>query len=160
LLEERLALALRHAESSGGGLAVCYLDLDRLKVVNDALGHAAGDALLRGFAERLTRCLRREDTVARVGGDEFVLLLPAVRTRKEGAKVAQKVFDGIGRGIQVEGQELYVTISMGVALYPQDGTDGAALQRRADEALYRAKQLGRNRCRFAAQLPVDAGAAR
>jgi diguanylate cyclase (GGDEF)-like protein/PAS domain S-box-containing protein len=148
LLEQRLAAALRHAERGGGGLALLYLDVDRLKEINDTLGHDAGDALLRGLGDRLTNCLRREDTVARVGGDEFVVLLPAVRTRQEAAGVAQKLLKAFANGFRIEGHEVHVTASLGIALYPEDGSDAAALRRQADAALYRAKQLGRNTYRF------------
>jgi diguanylate cyclase (GGDEF)-like protein/PAS domain S-box-containing protein len=148
LLEQRLAAALRHAERGGGGLALLYLDVDRLKTINDTLGHDAGDALLRGLGERLTHCLRREDTVARVGGDEFVVLLPAVRTRQEATGIAQKLLKALANRFQVEGHEIHVTSSLGIALYPEDGRDAGTLRRRADAALYRAKQLGRNTYRF------------
>ncbi|HXO26295.1 MAG TPA: diguanylate cyclase [Thermoanaerobaculia bacterium] len=148
LLEQRLAAALRHAERGGGGLALVYLDVDRLKAINDTLGHDAGDALLRGLGDRLTSCLRREDTVARVGGDEFVMLLPAVRTRQEATGIAQKILKALAKRFQVEGHEIQVTASLGIALYPEDGRDAATLRRRADAALYRAKQLGRNTYRF------------
>jgi len=148
LLEQRLAAALRHAERGGGGLALVYLDVDRLKAINDTLGHDAGDALLRGLGDRLTSCLRREDTVARVGGDEFVMLLPAVRTRQEATGIAQKILKALTKRFQVEGHEIQVTSSLGIALYPEDGRDAATLRRRADAALYRAKQLGRNTFRF------------
>jgi diguanylate cyclase (GGDEF)-like protein/PAS domain S-box-containing protein len=148
LLEQRLAAALRHAERGGGGLALLYLDVDRLKAVNDTLGHDAGDALLRGLGERLTHCLRREDTVARVGGDEFVVLLPAVRTRQEATGIAQKILKALAARFQLEGREIQVTSSLGIALYPEDGRDAATLRRRADAALYRAKQVGRNTYRF------------
>jgi diguanylate cyclase (GGDEF)-like protein/PAS domain S-box-containing protein len=148
LLEQRLAAVLRHAERGGGGLALLYLDVDRLKEINDTLGHDAGDALLRGLGDRLANCLRREDTVARVGGDEFVVLLPAVRTRQEAAGVAQKLLKALANGFQLEGHEVQVTASLGIALYPEDGSDAAALRRQADAALYRAKQLGRNTYRF------------
>jgi diguanylate cyclase (GGDEF)-like protein/PAS domain S-box-containing protein len=156
LLEERLSLALDHAGKSGSGLAVLYLDLDHLKVINDTLGHDAGDALLRGLAEGVTGCLRREDTVARIGGDELVVLLPAVRTQGEAARVAQKILEAIAKGFEFEGHELFVTASAGIALFPQDGTDAGVLQKRADDALYRAKQAGRNAYRFSdAQAPAS-----
>jgi len=158
LLEQRLALGLSHAESTGGGLAVFYLDLDRLKAINDTLGHDAGDAVLRCLAERLTHCIRRGDTVARVGGDEFVVLLPGVRTHQEAARVAEKILETIANPFQIEGQEIYLTASLGIALFPHDGTDAATLQKRADEALYRAKELGRNTYRFASQAPAEPGA--
>ena len=156
LLEQRLAAALRHAESAGGGLALLYLDVDRLKTINDTLGHDAGDALLRGLGERLTQCLRREDTVARVGGDEFVVLLPAVRTRQEATGIAQKILKALAARFQIEGHEIDVTSSLGIALYPEDGRDAATLRRRADDALYRAKRLGRNTYRFTASAAEDA----
>jgi len=151
LLEQRLAAALRYAERGGGGLALLYLDVDRLKEINDTLGHDAGDALLRGLGDRLANCLRREDTVARVGGDEFVVLLPAVRTRQEAAGVAQKLLKALANRFQLEGHEVHATSSLGIALYPEDGSDAAALRRQADAALYRAKQLGRNSYRFSTE---------
>jgi diguanylate cyclase (GGDEF)-like protein/PAS domain S-box-containing protein len=160
LIEENLALALRRAEQTGSSVALLYLDLDRLKAINDTLGHDAGDALLRGLADRLTRCLRREDTVARVGGDEFVVLLPAVRTEEEAGKVAEKILEHVARRFHVAGHEVYVTCSVGIALYPQDGSDAELLQKRADDALYRAKQLGRNAYRFASRESQELAAKR
>ncbi|HXO42526.1 MAG TPA: diguanylate cyclase [Thermoanaerobaculia bacterium] len=148
LLEQRLTAALRHAERGGGSLALVYLDVDRLKAINDTLGHDAGDALLRSLGDRLTSCLRREDTVARVGGDEFVVLLPAVRTRQEATGIALKILKALAARFQLEGREIQVTSSLGIALYPEDGRDAATLRRQADAALYRAKQLGRNTYRF------------
>jgi diguanylate cyclase (GGDEF)-like protein/PAS domain S-box-containing protein len=160
LLEQRMALALGHAERSGGSLALIYLDLDHLKMINDTLGHDAGDAVLRGLAQRLTHCLRREDTVARIGGDELVMLLPAVRTRQEAAGIAEKILKAIAKRFEVEGQEIDVTCSLGIALYPEDGKDAAALRKRADGALYQAKQLGRNIYCFCAEEPAGPAARR
>ncbi len=143
LLAQRAELALALAARHHIGLAVLFLDLDRFKEVNDALGHVAGDALLAQVAARLQALVRAEDTVCRLGGDEFVLLLP--EADQEGAlRVADKVLVAFRQPFAVAGHALNATASVGIALYPHDGVDFAELLKNADAALYRAKHEGRN----------------
>jgi len=144
-LGDRLGLEIAHARRNRESLALLYLDLDGFKEVNDALGHHAGDALLRGVAERLRRVLRGGDTVARLGGDEFVLVLPGISGADEARRVGQKILEALRVPFGFEGRELSASASIGLALYPRDGEEPETLLRRADKAMYRAKQLGRGR---------------
>jgi len=120
------------------------MDLDRFKYVNDTLGHSLGDELLRKLAVRLRSVLREGDTIARMGGDEFTVLLADIGTAADAAKIAQKLLDTVDEPTGVEGHELYVTTSIGIALYPDDGDTAEALLKNADSAMYRAKEAGRN----------------
>ncbi len=147
-LRDRMHVALAQARRNGRGLALMFLDLDHFKVVNDTLGHPVGDRLLKEVGERLKECVREDDTVARVGGDEFVLLLPSVRHAEGAARIARKLLDRIEELFQVDGHELSVTTSVGIALFPQHGDDDEALLRSADAAMYRAKEQGRNGYQF------------
>jgi diguanylate cyclase (GGDEF)-like protein/PAS domain S-box-containing protein len=140
-LTHELARARRH---DGRRLAVLFLDLDQFKVVNDTLGHAAGDRLLIEIAGRLRQTVRESDTVARVGGDEFTFLLPGIDRAEDAARAAQKILDAVSRPIEVGGHPLYVTTSIGISLYPADGEEPEALLSSADIAMYRAKEQGRN----------------
>ncbi len=143
LLAQRAELLLALAARHRGNLAVLFIDLDRFKEVNDALGHAEGDALLLQVASRLKTLVRAEDTVSRIGGDEFVLVLP--EADQEGALcMAEKVLAAFRQPFLVAGHSLRVTLSVGIALYPDDGRDFGTLLRNADAALYRAKQQGRD----------------
>jgi len=144
LLYQRLTEALARARHDGRGLAILFLDLDQFKVVNDTLGHAAGDRLLQDVAGRLRRVVGEGDTVARVGGDEFTLLLPGIAAGPEATRVAQRLLDAIALPAEVEGRRLYATTSIGISLFPADGDDPETLLTRADIAMYRAKELGRN----------------
>ena len=148
LLGDRAAQTILAAARSRGMLAVLLIDLDRFKLVNDSLGHRAGDALLRAVAERLSNTLRREDTLARLGGDEFVLLWDGLKTAQDAALVAQRVQAILQRPFTLEGRALNVTASVGVAIYPEDGRDFSELLKNADTALYDAKDSGRNGFRF------------
>lgn len=155
LLDDRLLQALSRAERSRESLAVCYLDLDGFKAVNDRLGHAAGDRLLCEMAQRLQACVRAQDTVARLGGDEFVLLLPAPGEPAELEAVLSRVSTDLSRPVLLDGQSAQVSASMGVALYPQDGHQADALLAQADRAMYQAKRQGRQRvCYSGAALPA------
>ncbi|PYQ21263.1 MAG: hypothetical protein DMF79_08595, partial [Acidobacteria bacterium] len=147
-LRERMHPALAQARRSGRGLAVMFLDLDHFKVVNDTLGHPVGDRLLQEVASRLRECVREDDMVARVGGDEFILLLPSVRHAEGAARIARKLLDRIEDVFDADGHELSVTTSVGIALFPQHGEDEETLLRNADAAMYRAKELGRNGYQF------------
>ncbi len=145
LFYDRLTQALNLARRDERGLAVLFLDLDQFKLVNDTLGHAAGDRLLVEIARRLQNSVRDSDTVARVGGDEFTLLLRNVDDGGDAARAAQKVLEAIARPAEVDGQRLYVTTSIGISTYPADGEEAEALLTNADIAMYRAKELGRSR---------------
>jgi diguanylate cyclase (GGDEF)-like protein len=125
-------------------VAVGYLDLDLFKHLNDTFGHLFGDLVLQQVALRLCRCLREGDTVARMGGDEFTLLLPNVSGVREAAGVAERLFDVLRQPMLIEQREFCITISLGLSLFPQDGTDAAELLRKADQAMYRAKGTGKN----------------
>jgi diguanylate cyclase (GGDEF)-like protein/PAS domain S-box-containing protein len=144
LFNDRLSMAVAHAHRSRQRLAVLFLDLDRFKVINDSLGHGVGDRLLQSVSERLLGALREGDTVARLGGDEFTLLLPAVHRAVDVAKVAEKLLEALREPFPVDGQELFVTGSVGIALYPDDGLDPETLIKNADAAMYRAKDQGRD----------------
>jgi len=144
LFLDRLQVALAHARRHGGTVAVMFLDLDQFKLINDTLGHGAGDRLLKGVADRLRACVREVDTVGRLGGDEFTLLLPEVGRGEDAAKIAEKILDAVGRPFQLDGRELFVTTSIGIGVHPSDGDDPETLLKSADSAMYRAKELGRN----------------
>ncbi|HWP59396.1 MAG TPA: EAL domain-containing protein [Candidatus Acidoferrales bacterium] len=148
LFNDRLAQALAQAYRSRQMIALMFLDLDRLKAVNDTLGHAMGDRLLQAVSERLKGCLREGDTIARLGGDEFLLLLQGVAHLEDVAKVARRLLDALKPSFYCEGQELHTTASIGIAIYPNDSKDADSLMRNADTAMYRAKELGRNNYQF------------
>jgi diguanylate cyclase (GGDEF)-like protein len=148
LFHERLGLALAHARRSDSILAVLFLDLDRFKVVNDSLGHAAGNQLLQGVAARLQKGRKPADTVARLGGDEFGLLLPDVASFDEAAEVAEAVLEAFREPFVVGRQQLHVSPSIGIAHFPHDGLEPERLLRNADAAMYRAKDRGRNTYRL------------
>jgi diguanylate cyclase (GGDEF)-like protein len=124
------------------------MDLDKFKHVNDSFGHAAGDALLREVAARLKRAIRAEDTAARVGGDEFAVVLAQISHAGDAAVVAQKIIESMAAPMLLEGHEHVVTVSIGITLYPADGAEAGQLLRNADAAMFRAKQAGRNCFRF------------
>jgi diguanylate cyclase (GGDEF)-like protein/PAS domain S-box-containing protein len=143
LLQDRALHALKLAHRSGEPLALMFIDLDHFKNVNDSLGHAIGDRLLEGLAARFTATLRDQDTLSRMGGDEFVLLLPGTDATGA-AHVAQKLLLATRQPFQIDHHELTITPSIGIAVYPLDGDDFGALAKCADAAMYRAKQGGRN----------------
>jgi diguanylate cyclase (GGDEF)-like protein len=145
LFIDRLSLALVQAHRDSRKLAVLFLDLDRFKLINDSLGHAVGDELLRAMGERVHEAVREGDTLARLGGDEFTLLLPGVHNAPEAARVAQKLLETVRPPFQIQGREVYVTTSIGISIYPDDGLDAESLIRSADIAMYRAKEQGRDR---------------
>jgi diguanylate cyclase (GGDEF)-like protein/PAS domain S-box-containing protein len=160
LFRDRITVALAHARRSRRAVAVMFLDLDQFKLVNDTLGHTVGDGLLRGAADRLVECVRADDTVARMGGDEFTILLSDIPDMRAAATVAQKVLESISRPIDVDGHELFITTSIGIALFPDDGMDTETLLKNADRAMYRAKEMGRNNYQFATRGAVEASAGR
>ena len=144
LFRDRLTVALAHAKRQKAPLAVMFLDLDRFKYVNDTLGHSLGDELLRAVAARLRAVLRDGDTIARMGGDEFTILLADLKSDDDASRIAQKLLETIAHPVSVDGHELYVTTSIGIALFPNDGDSAEALLKNADSAMYRAKEAGRN----------------
>jgi len=145
---DRLELALGQARRNKLRVAVLFVDLDRFKTVNDSLGHAVGDALLREGARRLAGCLRAGDTVARVGGDEFAVVLTELARPEDARAVAQKMLEAVAAPMQLEGHQIYVTASAGIAIYPDDGAEGDVLLRNADAAMFSAKEAGRNKVQF------------
>lgn len=149
-LDDHLKYAISLAKRSNEHLAVMFIDLDHFKDINDTLGHSVGDALLTQLSGRLTSALREGDSVSRLGGDEFILLLPDVDEIGT-AKVAQKLLEIIEEPYRVDQHELYLTASIGIAFYPGDGTDLDTLSKNADSAMYRAKNEGRNCYRFFTQ---------
>jgi diguanylate cyclase (GGDEF)-like protein/PAS domain S-box-containing protein len=148
LLDEHLQLALREARRSGTKVAVIFMDLDYFKTVNDTLGHATGDILLCQAAERLGSCVRDIDTLARQGGDEFVVVLQGIRHAQDAARVAAKLIDAMDQPFDLNGQRAHISASAGITLYPDDGGDTQSLYRNADLAMYRAKSAGRNNFQF------------
>ncbi|MEM7022909.1 MAG: EAL domain-containing protein [Pseudomonadota bacterium] len=145
LFDDRLTVALRHAARHGEMVAVLFLDLDRFKMINDTLGHTIGDSLLVAVSRRLRSSVREDDTVARMGGDEFIFILRGLRSSEDAVKPAQKILAAIRPPFHLQSHEMHVTASIGVALYPNDGAAPDQLLRSADVALYRAKDAGRNR---------------
>jgi diguanylate cyclase (GGDEF)-like protein/PAS domain S-box-containing protein len=150
LFRDRIGVAQAHAKRNGRCVAVMFLDLDQFKLVNDTLGHTVGDRLLQAIASRLVNCVRAEDTVARMGGDEFTILLVDLSDRRNAGSVAQKVLDAVRHPVRIDEHELYVTTSIGIAIYPEDGDDAEALLKNADRAMYRAKEAGRDNYQYAA----------
>ena len=144
LFKDRLTVALSHAHRENSRLAVLFLDLDRFKVINDSLGHNIGDQLLQAVAARVQACVRESDTVARLGGDEFTVLLPRLQRSDDAAPIAQKIIEAIRHPFHIEGREFFTTTSIGISLFPEDGTDAEALIKNADTAMYQAKELGRD----------------
>jgi len=148
LFEERLTHAIVHAKRLGRKVAVMYLDLDRFKLVNDTLGHNAGDEVLKMVAERIVANVRANDTVARMGGDEFALVLEEVDDVRDVGRVARKLLDEVGRAIDIVDRQIFVTPSIGISIYPDDGTEAEDLILLADQAMYGAKSRGRNVFQF------------
>jgi diguanylate cyclase (GGDEF)-like protein len=148
LLDDRLRQALFAAQRRDARVAVMMVDLDRFKQVNDALGHRAGDSVLREVAHRLTGCVRKADTLARHGGDEFVVVLSDLQMESDCQVVAEKILRALEAPFRVDGREFSIGASIGISLFPADAGDGEALLRNADVAMYRAKQLGANNYRF------------
>jgi diguanylate cyclase (GGDEF)-like protein/PAS domain S-box-containing protein len=148
MFNHRMPGLLAHARRTGETLAVIFLDLDRFKSINDSLGHDIGDQLLNQATNRMLGCLRQEDILARWGGDEFTLCLPNLRSNEDVARICQRMLDAIRQPFAIEGHSLQISISIGIALFPQDGDDLGSLLRNADSALYRVKEAGRDHYRF------------
>lgn len=157
LFRDRITVALPHARRNQRTSAVMFLDLDEFKLVNDTLGHTVGDRLLQVIAARITECVRAGDTVARMGGDEFTVLLADLRDGDGAALVAEKVLEAVRQPVVVGGHELHVTTSIGIAVYPHDGDDAETLLKNADGAMYRAKELGRDNFQYAMKPRIEIG---
>ena len=145
LFSDRWSIALAQSQRNQQKVGIAMLDLDNFKKVNDTLGHDVGDLLLQAAAKRLSAALRKGDTVARFGGDEYVLIIPDLKTIEDAIPVAQKIVDSFRKPFLIDKHQLFVTTSIGIAVYPNDGTDGDILLKNADKAMYQAKQTGRNR---------------
>ncbi|GAB4192469.1 MAG: hypothetical protein OHK0022_06700 [Roseiflexaceae bacterium] len=143
-LHERLQQSLNQARQNGTCVALLCIDLDRFKHINDTLGHPSGDVLLTGVANRFAHCLRPNDTLARMGGDEFVVVVPDVADRRDAESVGRRLLEALRSPLRIDGRELMVTASIGISYYPHDGTDATTLLKNADSALYNAKSAGRN----------------
>lgn len=144
LFLDRLNMSLSHARRDRHMLAVIFIDLDQFKQINDSLGHKAGDEVLAGVAERMKDCLREGDTLARLGGDEFTAILPVITHPDAASNVARKFLECYAKPLSIDGQELRVTASIGISIFPDDGEDADSLLNRADIAMYRIKGTGRN----------------
>jgi diguanylate cyclase (GGDEF)-like protein len=145
LFSDRLGIVLAQAKRNKKKVGIVMLDLDNFKDVNDTLGHDVGDTLLKAVAERLSVILRKSDTVARFGGDEFVLIFPDMEAIEEAIQVVQKIIDRFNKPFLIDTHQLVVTTSIGIAVYPNDGMDEEILMKNADIAMYQAKQAGRAR---------------
>lgn len=145
LFSDRLGIVLAQAKRNKKKVGIVMLDLDNFKDVNDTLGHDVGDTLLKAVAERLSGTLRKSDTVARFGGDEFVLIFPDMEIIEEAIQVVQKIIDRFNKPFLIDTHQLVVTTSIGIAVYPNDGMDEEILMKNADIAMYQAKQAGRAR---------------
>jgi diguanylate cyclase (GGDEF)-like protein len=144
LFQDRLGQALALAKRNGHQLAVIYMDVDRFKQINDTMGHAAGDELLCQTGQRLQSCIRSSDTLARLGGDEFTVVLTQITGSGDAMRAARKMLEAMRVPFLVGNRELFVTISLGISVFPDDGADGGTLMVNADVAMYRAKELGRD----------------
>jgi diguanylate cyclase (GGDEF)-like protein/PAS domain S-box-containing protein len=148
LLADRLQRSILQSQHNGAQLAVLYVDLDRFKTINDTLGHAIGDQFLKIVAPRLCEVVRETDTVARSGGDEFIVVLPEIASIGEAGRTAERIVESFAQPVDIEGRELYSSASVGISVYPDDGTTPDELIRTADAALHRAKQGGHGTFRF------------
>ena len=155
LFHDRLEQALKFAKSCGGQVAVLMLDLDRFKSINDTLGHCVGDKILQAVAERLVTCVRDIHTVARMGGDEFTVLMPNLLSEDEAVYVAERILAVFRDAVDVEGQEFRITPSIGISLFPGDGEDADTLLKHADTAMYQAKEQGKNSYRIFSPTMIE-----
>jgi diguanylate cyclase (GGDEF)-like protein/PAS domain S-box-containing protein len=153
MLEDRFSVAAALAKRKGEKIAIMTLDLDRFKLINDSLGHAAGDQVLKAVAGRLSQAIRANDTVSRVGGDEFQVLMQDARQRESVVKVAERIVQSFIEPIRMEGQQVHTSTSIGIAIFPDDGEDLESLSKKSDEAMYQSKGKGRNCYTFYAPNP-------
>ncbi|MDH4127880.1 MAG: diguanylate cyclase [Spirochaetota bacterium] len=152
LFSDRLDHALVHAQRYSKNLAVIFLDLDNFKQINDHRGHDFGDRVLIKVANLLKGCIRKEDTISRMGGDEFTLFLPDINQLKYVLKIAQKILTSFASPIKIDNDEISITSSIGISIFPQDGNDSEELIKKADRAMYRAKQMGKNNYQLYSEL--------
>lgn len=148
LLYDRMAHEIDCADRKGNMVALMFLDMDGFKIINDIYGHDVGDKLLQAFAARITGCIRQSDTVARLGGDEFIVILPDINSRDDVMQIAHKIRNHCEKPYDVDGRELTLTVSIGISLYPFDGTDADTLLKKADSAMYIVKASGKNNIAF------------
>ncbi len=151
LLQDRLTIALANARRQMHKVALLFLDLDRFKSINDSLGHSAADLLLQEVARRLAACGREQDTIARVGGDEFLIVITGLKDATDAAVAAERLMDAIGGEYSIHGHALHLTCSLGISIFPEQGTDAETLIKNADAAMFSVKESGRNGCRFFTQ---------
>ncbi|MFM9912913.1 MAG: diguanylate cyclase domain-containing protein [Methylophilaceae bacterium] len=156
LIGDRLKQAVSYAKREKAQLALMFLDLDKFKPVNDTLGHEVGDSLLKQVAQRLQLCMRASDTVARIGGDEFVVLLPLIESEQDATTVAEKILVALNQEFQIAPHTINISSSIGIAIFPQHGEDDKALTINADTAMYYAKKEGRNNAQvFRTEMQVE-----
>lgn len=148
LFQNRLEVAILHAKQNERVIAIMIIDLDNFKIINDSLGHHTGDLLLKAVAERLMQCVRKRDTIARMGGDEFMIILHELHQIHDAAIIAQKILRTLYQPFQLEGHEIYTSASIGISLCPQDANDAEDLIKHADIAMYLSKEYGKNKYRF------------
>jgi diguanylate cyclase (GGDEF)-like protein len=148
LLHDRLEQAARRAQRSNKGMTVMFIDLDGFKKVNDTLGHDVGDLLLQEVALRLQKCIRLSDSVGRLGGDEFAMVLEDTQERADSIRIGERILAALATPFVLGGHPVTAAASIGIAVYPRDGTDPLTLLNNADVAMYRAKQAGRKQFRF------------
>jgi len=141
-------MALEQAKRNKQSLAVMEIDLDGFKAVNDTYGHHIGDLLLQSVAGLLKNAVRKSDTVARMGGDEFIILLPEIKEERSTGKIAAKILKAFDQCFQLDGQKIYLTPSIGIAVFPEHGQDADHLIKHADNAMYRVKESGKNNYRI------------
>ena len=144
LLNDRLAVALANASRNNQKVAILFLDLDHFKTINDSLGHEAGDQLLQQVSMRIKKVLRKQDTIARMGGDEFIILIPGLTDTDHTARLAEKILDAVTPVLKIGDNELYIGCSIGISIFPDDGMEIKTLLKNSDLAMYRAKEKGRN----------------
>jgi diguanylate cyclase (GGDEF)-like protein/PAS domain S-box-containing protein len=158
LLSDRLQQAITAAKREKSHMSLMFVDLDKFKSVNDTLGHHIGDLLLKEVAQRVQQCLRESDSAARIGGDEFVVLLPLIETKSDAFAVAEKIRQALNKTFELAGHSLNISSSIGVAVYPEHGSDEKTLLRNADNAMYYAKEAGRNNVMmFEQKMERDSG---
>lgn len=148
LIQDRIEQTIARAQRSGAKFSVMFLDLDKFKIINDSLGHNVGDQLLQIVAGRILACLREEDTVGRQGGDEFIVLLSSMDSPRDAMVVAQKILGALIIPYSIGIHELHISVSIGIAVYPEDGRDVETLLKNSDTAMYHAKEAGRGRYQF------------
>jgi diguanylate cyclase (GGDEF)-like protein/PAS domain S-box-containing protein len=155
VIEDRMNYTIKRIRRDGGIAAVLMLDLNQFKPINDNHGHACGDQLLIQLATRLTDCVRDVDTVARIGGDEFVILLPDIKSPEDAGMVAAKIIQAISRSFEINGNTIMIGISIGISIIPDHGVDSVTLLRHADQAMYHAKRVEKNDYRFYSEAIID-----